>query len=245
MEPSRRQISGAEAVAEALREGRAIQHVFVSDGELSTPAQQVVALCTARGVPLRRPSARELKRLSVERLPQEVIALEGLSPDASLDQVLASPGLVWLLADIAYPGNAGFAIRTAEVSGAAGIVIDASFDRVGRRQALRKSMRADRLFPVHFAEALETVDQAVAAGRTVIGIEDSGKAAPWEVDLCGSVLLVVGGEAGGIPPEILARCALVVRIPMGGFIPSYNLQAAVAMMAGERLRQTELRRAAT
>ena len=78
---------------------------------------------------------------------------------------------------------------------------------------------------------------AVAAGRRVIALEDVGDAAPWEADLTGPVLFVVGGEHSGIPPEVLARCDAVVRIPMRGFIRSYNLQAAVAIVAAERLRQ--------
>jgi tRNA G18 (ribose-2'-O)-methylase SpoU len=36
---------------------------------------------------------------------------------------------------------------------------------------------------------------------------------------------------------VLARCDDVVRVPMAGFIPSYNVQAAMAAVAGERLRQ--------
>jgi tRNA G18 (ribose-2'-O)-methylase SpoU len=55
------------------------------------------------------------------------------------------------------------------------------------------------------------------------------------------VLFVVGGERQGTPPELLERCDAVVRIPMAGFIPSYNLQAAVAVLAAERLRQLEIR----
>jgi len=31
----------------------------------------------------------------------------------------------------------------------------------------------------------------------------------------------------------------VLRIPMHGFLPSYNLQAAMAVVMGERLRQSE------
>ena len=34
---------------------------------------------------------------------------------------------------------------------------------------------------------------------------------------------------------------LVLRIPMRGFMPSYNLQAAMAAVASERLRQQETR----
>ena len=143
----------------------------------------------------------------------------------------------WLLAGVAYPGNAGFAIRTAEVSGAAGIVVDGSFDHAGRRQALRAAMRADRIFPVLFARSSDVLRSARAAGHRIIGIEDRGSFEPWQVDLTGPVVFVIGGEACGIEQPLLDACDCVVRIPMPGFIPSYNLQAATAMVAGERLRQ--------
>ena len=71
----------------------------------------------------------------------------------------------------------------------------------------------------------------------VIALEDTGDVAPWEADLTGPALFVVGGEHSGVPPEVLQRCDAVVRIPMQGFIRSYNLQAAVAITAAERLRQ--------
>jgi tRNA G18 (ribose-2'-O)-methylase SpoU len=36
---------------------------------------------------------------------------------------------------------------------------------------------------------------------------------------------------------VLAAADAVVRIPMAGFLRSYNLQAAVAIVAAERMRQ--------
>ena len=36
---------------------------------------------------------------------------------------------------------------------------------------------------------------------------------------------------------MLAGSDAVLRIPMAGFVPSHNLQAAMAMVVGERLRQ--------
>ena len=60
----------------------------------------------------------------------------------------------------------------------------------------------------------------------------------------GARVFVVGGENGGIPPEVLARCDERIRVPMAGFIPCYNLQAAVSAVAVERLRQLAVRRRA-
>ena len=59
----------------------------------------------------------------------------------------------------------------------------------------------------------------------------------WESKLTGDVLLVVGGEHYGIPEEILSISDQIIRIPMAGFVPSYNLQAPMAIMAAEALRQ--------
>ena len=54
----------------------------------------------------------------------------------------------------------------------------------------------------------------------ILGIEDSGRAAPWEADLCGRVLFVIGGEAGGIPEGLLASCDEVLRIQLGEADPN-------------------------
>jgi tRNA(Leu) C34 or U34 (ribose-2'-O)-methylase TrmL len=62
------------------------------------------------------------------------------------------------------------------------------------------------------------------------------RAAPWEIDLRGPLLFVIGGETRGIALTARALDA-TLRIPMRGFIPAYNVQAAMAIVAGERLRQ--------
>jgi tRNA G18 (ribose-2'-O)-methylase SpoU len=71
----------------------------------------------------------------------------------------------------------------------------------------------------------------------VLAVEDVGEASPFEVDLTQPLLLIVGGERHGIPREVLDAADAALRIPMRGFIPSYNLQAAMAIVVGEHLRQ--------
>jgi tRNA G18 (ribose-2'-O)-methylase SpoU len=192
----------------------------------------------ARGVVVRETSANDLRRMSATPTPCDLLGLVGPDPDAPLCEVLARGGCAWLLAGVAFPGNAGYAIRTAEVSGADAILLDCGFDAAGRRLALRASMHAHRFFPVRWLAADDALDAARAAGRRIVAIEDSGKVAPWEADLGGRVLFVIGGETRGIPAGVLARCDAVLRIPMRGFVPAYNLQAAMAIVAGEALRQS-------
>jgi tRNA(Leu) C34 or U34 (ribose-2'-O)-methylase TrmL len=163
--------------------------------------------------------------------------LVGPDPAAPLEEVFARPGCAWLLCGVAYPGNAGYAIRTAEVSGA-----ERSCSTAPSTPPAAGSPRARRCTPtasfaVRWLDAAAALAAARAADRRVVAIEDSGTAAPWDVDVRGRVLFVIGGETRGIPPAVLARCDAVLRIPMRGFIPAYNLQAAMAIVAGERLRQ--------
>jgi tRNA G18 (ribose-2'-O)-methylase SpoU len=211
-----RQLAGPAEISAALEQGEPVRLILYRGRSTDSEVAALIQRARARGI-----------RVRSER------------PEPTLEKIFQAQGAVWLLVGVTYPGNAGFAIRTAEVSGADGIIVAAAFDHEGRRQAVRASMRADWYMPVVWAGWEESLEQARSEGFTVIGIEDVGRRAPWEVDLTGPVLLVVGAEERGIPPEMLEQCDETVRLPMKGFIRSYNLQVAVAVMAVERLRQLQ------
>jgi tRNA G18 (ribose-2'-O)-methylase SpoU len=233
----RRRLQGARAVASAIAEGLPLRLVVHPDGPLSNEAGAAIERARAAGVAVLCVGEGPIWRLTAGAPDTELLGLVGPRPDAPLHEVLAMDGAIWLLAGTAYPGNAGFVIRTAEVSGADGVVIDADFDRPRRREALRASMRADRYLPVFFEAGATVLDQAKAAGRRILAIETGGRKAPWEADLRGPAVFVVGAERSGIPDALLERADEVIQLPMQGFIASYNLQAAMAAVASERLRQ--------
>jgi len=233
----RSQLSGHEPIAAALDAGEPLRLVLVAREPRDPAIAALADRAKALGVPVRETSSDSLRRLSLTSPPAEILALVGAPPDADRETVLASGGIVWLLVGLAYPGNTGFAIRMAEVSGAHGVFVDSDFLHEGRREALRASMRADRFLPVFWEGALGVIAAARAAGRRVLAVEDVGTRRPWEVDLTEPLLLLIGGERDGIPRDVLAACDGALAIPMRGFIPSYNLQAAMAIVAGEHLRQ--------
>jgi len=211
--------------------------VLAADAPSDPAVAALVERARRLGIPVQAASERSLWRLSKTDPPAELLALVGPPPDAGREPALAAGGIVWLLVGLAYPGNTGFAIRLAEVSGAQAVFVDGAFLHAGRREALRASMRAERFLPVFWEPALDVIAAARAAGRRVLAVEDVGHRAPWDVDLCEPLLLIVGGERHGIPREVLAAADGAIAIPMRGFIPSYNLQAAMAIVAGEHLRQ--------
>lgn len=233
----RRQLRGPAAIADALDRGAALRFVLCLDDVCEPYCDAVLARCATAGVAIRRIAEPELRRLVPAEHETVMLALEGPEPASQLQEVMRQPGVVWLVTGCKYPGNAGFVIRNAEVSGGAGVVIAADFDRIQRRDCLRYGMRVDRFFPVHFASAEATLGLAREAGRRIVAVEDVGKQAPWDVDLRDSCLVVLGGEQGGVPQDILDTADTVVRVPMCGFLPSYNLQAAMSVVMGERLRQ--------
>jgi tRNA G18 (ribose-2'-O)-methylase SpoU len=233
----RRRIRGADDVCRALDAGAPVRMVFVDARAPRASVDAVIERARARGVELRELSARSLRRLGGPGETVDVLALAGPDPAAEAGVVLARPGPAWLLVGVEYPGNAGLAVRTAEVSGAVGIWIDAAFDAAARKACLRASMRSERLMPVRFAPWSEVIDVARGRGRRVVVVEDVGPSAPWDVDLTAPSLFVVGGEADGVPRALMGEADACIRIPTPGFVSSYNVQVAMAIVVGETLRQ--------
>ncbi|UCE86727.1 MAG: hypothetical protein JSU66_03045 [Deltaproteobacteria bacterium] len=233
------QLVGAAEIAAALAGGARVRLVLVRSDLANAELEALVRRAREAGIPVRSASARALRRLAARPEPTDALALLGPAPDGGLADVFAAGGAAWLLVGVRYAQNIGAAIRTAEVSGASGVIVDARLDHRARRLALRTAMRADHFMPVCWEAAEAALACAARADYRVVGIEDVGDCAPWEIDLTGDVLFAVGGEAAGIPAELIERCDAVARLPVRGFIPSYNLQAAVAAVALERLRQLE------
>ena len=193
-----------------------------------------------RGISVREASKKDMWRMSRRNngsIPPSILALVGRNPNANIDQILRKGGVSWLIAGARYPVNIGFTIRTAEVSGANAVFVDGDLSHSQKKAAKRASMKAHRFMPVHWVIGEEIVSRASESGFRIISLEDTGEKMPWEEDLTGDILLVVGGERDGIPDQILGKSDSVIRVPMSGFVPSYNLQAPVAVVAAEALRQ--------
>ena len=230
---------GEDEILAAIDNNENISLILVKRDSETTKLQNILEYAESSGIKIIFGSENDLWRMSRDNsqgIPN-VLALVGRNPDLSLQEVFSNGGLVWLLAGAAYPVNIGFCIRTAEVSGASAVIVDAELNNPERSAAKRASMKAHRFIPVHWTPGLDAIKMAKKSGFRIIAVEDVGISAPWDVDMTGDIILVVGGEKNGISSEILSESDEIVRIPMSGFVPSFNLQAPLSAVAIEAQRQ--------
>ena len=232
------QITGLAAVMEALESGVAIDRVLV-DREQDTTVLR--ALCVSKDIPLEEGSANDVWRMSANGA-QVALALIGRPQHETLEEVMKAGGCVWFFDGVEYSTNLGFAIRTAEVSGADAVLLNVEKTHEERRTIRRASMRADRFIPVIYTTTQAVLSACKTFGFRIIAAEDIGTHGPWEEDLTGDVVLVVGAERDGVSADVLRAADAIVKLPMDGFVPSYNLQVAVSVVAVEALRQRLQRR---
>ncbi len=230
---------GLSEVSAAMDVGEDISLILVRRDHSNPDVVALVKRAQAMNIRVTEGSENDLWRMARDNADgaPNVLALVGREPSATFEEVLAKGGLIWLLDGAKYPVNIGFCIRTAEVSGADAVIIDGELNNSERSAAKRASMKAHRFLPVFWMEAVETIAAAKAAGFLIVALEDIGTSAPWEVDLTGDVIIIVGGERSGISAEVMALADETVRIPMTGFVPSFNLQAPLSAVAIEAQRQ--------
>ncbi|MCH1527599.1 MAG: hypothetical protein L7S49_05230 [Candidatus Poseidoniaceae archaeon] len=226
------QITGAEDVLDALKNGVEIKLVLVDREE---DCSEIIELCESKNIKVVEGSSTDLWRMSANG-QQKALALIGREPAGTLEEVFERDGVIWLFDGVEYAPNLGFGVRTAEVSGATAVIINVKKTHEERRTIRRAGMRATRFIPVIYSSTEEIL---AACNRRIVVAEDVGDKAPWNADLTGNVMLVVGAENAGVSKEVLNAADDIVRLPMPGFVPSYNLQVAVSALAIERLRQSE------
>lgn len=227
------QVQGSDSILAMLQTDHDIRLVLV-DREMDT--ESLRQACAEQGIPLEEGSTNDLWRMSAIG-HTDALALLGRAPHGTLEEVFQRGGSIWLLDGVQYPTNLGFGIRTIEVSGADAVVLNISRTHQDRRTIRRSSMRADRFIPVVYSDTTSIINEARKNGFRIIAAEDVGTVEPWNADLTGNVLFVVGAEREGVSQEVLEACDEVVRLPMDGFVPSYNLQVAISVLAVEALRQ--------
>jgi 23S rRNA (guanosine2251-2'-O)-methyltransferase len=182
---------------------------------------------------------RELEGLAGSPDHQGVVAEVEPFPYADGNALLErKEGLILALDQVQDPRNLGAACRSAEVAGVTGVVITERRSAAVTPAACKASAGAvEHLELARVTNLANWLGEAREAGYWIWGAAGEEGSPPWEVDLTGPTILVLGSEGKGLRPRVRSFCDGIVSIPQYGRTGSLNVSAAATAILFEAVRQ--------
>ncbi|MDA0352385.1 MAG: RNA methyltransferase [Chloroflexi bacterium] len=233
-------VEGIRAVLGAIEAGADIALLVVSPDQLSSErAREALTTAEAAGVERLDVTAKVFESISDRDGPQGLGAVVR-QRWRSLKTVELAEGDRWIaLTAVQDPGNLGTVLRTADATGAAGVILLESGADPWDRTAMRASTGA--VFTQHLVRTdwASFAEWARAAGATVIGATDDAETSYRDADYGARTVLLMGSEREGLNGTQRRFCDRLVAIPMRGSVDSLNLGVAASLALYEVLHQRE------
>ncbi len=230
---------------EALAAGRPLDRIVVARGRHGERIEAVVRLAKSCGVPLRFEDRLQLDRLTGTREHQGIAALGAAKPAVELEDLLrvkTGQGLLVLLDGIEDPHNLGAIVRTSLAAGAQGVVIPERRAAGLTDTVERASAGALAHLPVARVKNLvRAMEEIKEAGYWLVGLDERAEKNFTDVDLTGSVGIILGREGEGLHERTRKRCDFLVSLPTTGPVRSLNVSVAAGVMLFEAVRQRRAR----
>jgi len=128
------------------------------------------------------------------------------------------------------PGNLGTILRTADSTGASGVVLIGDSCDPFSVEAVRASMGS--LFAMKLARASfdDLIRHKNSRGAEMMGLSLKGTADGIGAEPPAKAIVLMGNEQSGLPEHMEAACDHLVKLPMRGRADSLNLAVATAVM---------------
>jgi 23S rRNA (guanosine2251-2'-O)-methyltransferase len=189
----------------------------------------------------RAPETRgeELERLCGSPDHQGVVAEVEPYPYADPGALLRQERALLLALDqVQDPRNLGAVCRSAEFAGCGGVVVPQRRSADVTPVVCKASAGAvEHLNIARVRNLADWLAEAKDSGFWIWGADADAPAAPWDVDLTGPTVLVLGGEGKGIRPRVGSACDGMVALPRLGSVESLNVSAAATALLSEAVRQ--------
>ena len=232
-------IEGRNAVLEAFRSGKTIDKLYILDGCQDGPVKTIAREAKKHETIINYVKKERLDQLSETGKHQGVIAVAASYEYVTVEDILqrarekGEPPFILLLDNIEDPHNLGAMIRTANLAGAHGVIIPKR-RAVGLTAVVaRTSAGALNYTPVAKVTNLKaTMEQLKKEGMWFV-CADMGGTPYYDLDLKGSIGLVIGNEGEGVSRLVKENCDFVASIPMKGDIDSLNASVAAGILSFE------------
>lgn len=236
-------IEGRNAVLEAFRSGKTIDRLFLLKGCQDGPVLSIARMARKQDTLIQYVPKVRLDQLSDTGKHQGVIAWAAAYEYASVEDMLAlakgkgEPPFLFLLDGIEDPHNLGAIIRTANLSGAHGVIIPKRRAAGLTAVVAKASAGALNYTPVAKVTNLAaTMEELKKEGMWFVCADMAGTLM-YDLNLTGSLGIVIGNEGEGAGRLVKERCDMTAAIPMKGDIDSLNASVAAGVLAYEAVRQ--------
>ena len=246
-------VEGLRLVEEALTSGCQIEAVLFSEsGERHRAKLAPLISRPEIAIPILTTTDRLFEGIADTEHPQGVAAL--VAPrSAQLEDLFSTPAgqfspLIVVLAGVQDPGNVGTILRTAAAFGATGAVTSATGQSGSASPFSPKALRASAGAALHIPLVqgaalgiLLTQFKLNNISTIATCVHDDNPthslAAPWEIDWCQPIALLVGNEGAGLPEDVVHSADARIHIPLERRVESLNAAAAAAVLFYESFRQ--------
>ena len=227
-------LTGRNPIREALKNHHDLEKLLVQQGELSGSAREIVQKAKEQKVQIQIVEKNRLDTIAPNH--QGLIAFSSAYQYSTVEEILAyadqkgeDPFLI-ILDGIEDPHNLGAIMRTAECTGAHGIIIPQHRSVGLSPSAVKASAGAMEYVKVarvgNLSRTIETLKKKnIWFYAVTMDGEDYRKA-----NFNGGVCLVIGAEEDGISRLVAEKCDYAVSLPMKGHIESLNASVAAGIM---------------
>ncbi len=236
-------IEGRNAVIEAFRSGREIDRLFIKDGLSDGQIQTIKREAKKKELRIDFVSKERLDQISQTGNHQGVIAYIAAYEYSELEDIFAiaetkgEDPFIFILDNIEDPHNLGAIIRTANMSGAHGVIIPKN-RAVGLTSTVAKvSAGALNYTPVVRVTNISRTIEELKERGVWVACADMDGTIMYDLNLTGSIALVIGAEGSGVSRLVKEKCDYIASIPVKGDIDSLNASVAAGVMAYEIVRQ--------
>src|SRR5690625_1250256 len=228
---------------EALQSGRPVNKVIISD-QLNKKTENELRQAAKRANSiLQKVPKQKMAQLSKGRhqgIVAYVSSYEYVTVQDILHHAKAKDELPFLiiLDEIEDPHNLGAILRTADASGAHGVIIP-KHRAVGLTETVAKtSAGAIEHVPVaRVTNIANTIEQLKEKNIWVVGTDENGTKDYRTLDGDTPIALVIGNEGKGISRLVQEKCDWTIFLPMQGSIPSLNASVATGLLMYEIYRK--------
>lgn len=235
-------IIGRNAVLEAIKNGRQTDTVYVASGERTGSIGMILGKARELGIVIKEVDRRKLDAMCGGANHQGIAARASAIEYAQVDDILEKAGqagekpFIIILDGIEDPHNLGAIIRSADASGAHGVIIPKRRGASLTYAVGKASAGAVEYVPVaRVSNLAQTIDELKSKGLWIYGADMDGSR--WDsVDYSGPVALVIGNEGKGISRLVREKCDFIVSLPMKGKINSLNASVAAGILMYEVIK---------